>query len=309
MHKWVINIAIVGLLCCYNVLAQNGAVGGGTSTSTATDNIYFVLDSNDGPHYVFSEEKDMKPCTCDTVEGECDYRCCCDSDCKDKVTQWKQEKLCVDKQYSHTSELKCKENTVEYNTREVGMNFFDQIKQLLCVKYDNSKDTGEFYQDTIETDIVDEELYKEWKNKVWKDSASGGRLRQLQEEKNIITFYSTEDGLLNKATNFCGFVLDPQTNFKFNVNIDIEKGNINQQAAQEPFSISKYGINSTLNSTVVIPEECEPWKNYYLYILTAKFGLKTNPQSYILDAKLVEAEGSESPMLKIRFKDVTEYDD
>ena len=302
MHKWVVSVGIVWLLCCYNVVAQDE---------------YITLEPSEQQHFVFSEEKDMHPCSCDMIKDVCDYHCCCDSKCDDNdKEQWKKNGLCVDKQYSHISDLKCKDDTFDYNTNEVGMNFFDQVKQLLCVKWDNTGSMGEYYQNKLEGKDIDNELYTKWKNKVWKGSEEqkGERLRQLENNNNDTTptFYSTKAPLWNEPQNYYGIDLTPD-NFQFNVNTDVE---IKDDAPADGLKMFKYGENSNVsgNDTIItLNDTIDKSHNWYLLILTAKFGLKTNPQSYIFHAELLEGEkvdSSRAPAkLKIRFKDVTEYDD
>lgn len=49
---------------------------------------------------IISESKDLGPCSCDLTPGVCDYLCCCDSDCPEKVTtDWinDSKNICLDK--------------------------------------------------------------------------------------------------------------------------------------------------------------------------------------------------------------------
>ncbi len=49
---------------------------------------------------VISESKDLGPCSCDLTPDACDYHCCCDLDCPDKVTAaWigDSSNICLDK--------------------------------------------------------------------------------------------------------------------------------------------------------------------------------------------------------------------
>lgn len=41
----------------------------------------------------FSKSKDMAECTCDLTNDVCDYRCCCDNECKElgKTKEWDKE--------------------------------------------------------------------------------------------------------------------------------------------------------------------------------------------------------------------------
>ena len=97
----------------------------------------------------FSDSKDMGQCTCDLGVGICDYHCCCDRDCDDTLKQsWKDASKCVDKHNVQREENKCMNanNTYNYNTKEAGLKYRDQIESLLCVKFDNGKDMGEFYE-------------------------------------------------------------------------------------------------------------------------------------------------------------------
>ena len=103
---------------------------------------------------VFSDQKDMGQCTCDLREGICDYHCCCDRDCDDTMKQsWKDASKCIDKHNVQREDNKCMnaKNTYNYNIKEAGLKYRDQIESLLCVKYDNGKDMGEFYE-TINPD-------------------------------------------------------------------------------------------------------------------------------------------------------------
>ena len=307
MNKWVVSVGIVWLLCCYNVVAEGEPEGQDTPSDT------FKLNPNSDQHYLFSEEKDMHSCTCDMIKDVCDYRCCCDSKCdkKDKET-WENESLCVDKEYSYVSDLKCQKDTFDYNTNKSGMNFFDQVKQLLCVKVNNLKDkVGEFYsKDGPKLKDDYETLFKEWKNKIWKNSDNGARrLRQL-ENPDTPKFYSSEDRLWNETQSCCGFELKEQ-NFQFNLNSDFE---ITKEGNFE-VNMFKYGEKSQIvhdDNIIPLTANLDTLNDWYLFILTAKFGLKTNPLSYILHAefKSVPKEDPDAKAkLKIRFKDVTEYDD
>ena len=255
----------------------------------------------------------MHHCTCDMIKDVCDYRCCCDSKCNETDREtWENNGLCVDKKYSHISDLKCqgkRSETFDYNTNKSGMNFFDQVKQLLCVKVNNlENNVGEFYRkDGPKLNDDYEKLFKEWKNKIWKNSNKGdGKLRQLQ---NTPKFYSSEDPLWNETQVCCGFNLTKE-NFQFNLNNDIEIEN----GGDFELKMFKYGKDSQIEdkeNIIPLPTTLNTSNDWYLFILTAKFGLKTNPLSYILHAefKFVPKEDSTAnAKLKIRFKDVTEYD-
>ena len=322
MNKWVVSVGIVWLLCCYNVVAE-GEAGGESSDPTAPTEPSnpsnrpdtFNLDPDAAQHYLFSEEKDMHFCTCDMIKDVCDYRCCCDSKCnEDDVNNWKSQGLCVDKEYSNVSDLTCQDDTFDYNTNKSGMNFFDQVKQLLCVKVNNLKDkVGEFYsKDGPKLKDDYETLFKEWKNKIWKNSDNGARrLRQLENKNNKTPkFYSSEDRLWNETQIYDGFELN-ENNFQFNLNSDIE---ITKEGNFE-VNMFKYGEKSQIvsedNIITLTDTTLDTSNDWYLFILTAKFGLKTNPLSYILHAELrsVPKEDPDAKAkLKIRFKDVTEYD-
>lgn len=316
MNKWVVSVGIVWLLCCYNVVAQNEPGDQDTTTDTPT----FTLDPNANQHYLFSEEKDMHLCTCDMIKDVCDYRCCCDSKCNttDRET-WENNGLCVDKEYSHVSDLKCQKNpseTFDYNTNKSGMNFFDQVKQLLCVKVNNlENNVGEFYRkDGPKLNDDYEKLFKEWKNKIWKNSNKGdGKLRRLQGAGGSAPkFYSSEDPLWNEDQGCYDFNLT-EKNFQFNLNNDIEIKN----ECNFELKMFKYGKDSQIEDKEnVIPLNItldNTSNDCYLFILTAKFGLKTNPLSYILHAEfksesVPKEDSTANAKLKIRFKDVTEYD-
>ena len=87
---------------------------------------------------VFSDQKDMGQCTCDLREGICDYHCCCDRDCDDTMKQsWKNASKCIDKHNVQREDNKCMnaKNTYNYNIKEAGLKYRDQIESLLCVKY------------------------------------------------------------------------------------------------------------------------------------------------------------------------------
>jgi hypothetical protein len=77
----------------------------------------------------------------------------------------------------------------------------------------------------------------------------------------------------------------------------------------------KYGEKSQIvpeDNIITLTDKLDTSYDWYLFILTAKFGLKTNPLSYILHAELRNVTKEDSfanAKLKIRFKDVTEYDD
>ena len=98
---------------------------------------------------VFSDSKDMGQCTCDLGVGICDYHCCCDNDCDTALIQnWKDQSKCIDKHDTQREDYKCMndKNTYNYNIKEAGLKYRDQIESLLCVKFDNGKDMGEFYE-------------------------------------------------------------------------------------------------------------------------------------------------------------------
>jgi hypothetical protein len=172
---------------------------------------------------------------------------------------------------------------------------------------------GEFYsKDGPKLKDDYETLFKEWKNKIWKNSDNGARrLRQLEKTNNeTLKFYSSEDRLRNENQSCCGFELNAK-NFQFNLNSDIE---ITKEGNFE-VNMFKYGEKSQIvpeDNIITLTDKLVTSNDWYLFILTAKFGLKTNPLSYILHAELRSVPKEDSfanAKLKIRFKDVTEYDD
>lgn len=298
MHKWVL---CVSLLCCYIVLSQD--------------------TKQEQTHFLFSEEKDKYDCTCNTIKNCCDYRCCCDNDCDDNVIKnWTDNGLCVNKKYKRYSDLKCKgkDKTKDYNIKEAGMIFYDQIKHLLCVKMDRTKIESEFYIYKANDKNFDD-LFKTWTKNFWKEDSSSDNNNTQQSQTDTIAFYSTKDPMWSETQNYFGFELT-ENNFQFNINKDIEIKETQTQQQQDnnnstsnnsnTLKMMKYGMKSNHTNEISLNTTLDTSKNWYLLILTAKLGLKTNPLSYIVDATLREEQkqSSEKALLKIRFKDVTEYD-
>ena len=93
-------------------------------------------------------EYDIGQCTCDLFPNYCDYRCCCDSECKEEdINSWKENNLCLDVDYNKLSNYSCfgryglrkkKKDSFAWNKLNSPLLYSDQIFKLICVRHDRT---------------------------------------------------------------------------------------------------------------------------------------------------------------------------
>lgn len=115
-------------------------------------------------NFQFSTSKDQGSCMCDLTLNLCDYGCCCDELCtRELVNNWRGNGECIDPVDQRIEKYKCKNerDTYDYNKKKGGLTFKDQIDNLLCVRFDNSKEMGEFYDTKISLENIDT-IFQDW---------------------------------------------------------------------------------------------------------------------------------------------------
>ena len=133
----------------------------------------------------FSTSKDMAQCTCDLTDGVCDFRCCCDTVCKElgNSTDWEEKGQCIDKEIDPIAIYRCgtKKENFNYNKNPTKMHIKDHIHNIMCIKYDRSGEKGEFYLD-VSDNSESSELKDNWINKFF---PRNNQARRLQEKTSF----------------------------------------------------------------------------------------------------------------------------
>lgn len=119
-----------------------------------------------GQTNIYSESKEMAPCTCN-LTSHCDIYCCCDTKCSEgDIKNWEDNSLCLNKNKKWVEDYMCKnaEETFKYNKNKAGINIRDHIFNIMCIKYDRSCDMVNHYLDyNEETDQSKiDEIKEEW---------------------------------------------------------------------------------------------------------------------------------------------------
>jgi len=163
-----------------------------------------------GETNIYSESKEMAPCTCN-LTSHCDIYCCCDTKCsEDDIKNWEDNSLCLNKNKKWVEDYMCKnaEETFKYNKNKAGINIRDHIFNIMCIKYDRSCDMVNYYLDyNEETDKSKiDEIKKEWINKFFGPTeATTRRLEkkykygQKIDENELILYKADSNGNCIKA--------------------------------------------------------------------------------------------------------------
>jgi hypothetical protein len=129
----------------------------------------------------FSTSKDMAQCTCDLTDAVCDFRCCCDTVCKDlgKSAEWEEKGQCIDKEIDPIAIYRCgtKKENFNYNKNATKMHIKDHIHNIMCIKYDRSGEKGEFYLD-VSDNTESLELKNNWIKKFFPVNNQARRLEE-----------------------------------------------------------------------------------------------------------------------------------
>jgi len=136
-----------------------------------------------GETNIYSNSKEMAPCTCN-LTSHCDIYCCCDTKCsEDDIKNWEDNSLCLNKNKKWVEDYMCKnaEETFKYNKNKAGINIRDHIFNIMCIKYDRSCDMVNHYleynEETDKSKI--EEIKKEWVTKFFGSTET--TTRRLQD--------------------------------------------------------------------------------------------------------------------------------
>ena len=159
-----------------------------------------------GETNIYSNSKEMAPCTCD-LTSHCDIYCCCDTKCsEDNIKNWEDNSLCLNKNKKWVEDYMCKnaEETFKYNKNKAGINIRDHIFNIMCIKYDRSCDMVNYYKEYNEeadkTKIDD--LKNEWITKFFGPTeATTRRLenkykygQKIDKIENLILYKADSNG-------------------------------------------------------------------------------------------------------------------
>ena len=95
----------------------------------------------------YTTELDFALCPCNLHRRLCDYNCCCDPCCDEEDENNFSITCDIRQVVSVHDKFKCQNraNIYHYQDHNALIESHDQVFSLMCIKYDRSKDMGEFY--------------------------------------------------------------------------------------------------------------------------------------------------------------------
>jgi len=163
-----------------------------------------------GETNIYSNSKEMAPCTCN-LTSHCDIYCCCDTKCsEDDIKIWEDNSLCLNKNKKWVEDYMCKsaEETFKYNKNKAGINIRDHIFNIMCIKYDRSCDMVNYYEEYNEEADKSKinELKDEWINKFFGQTTTTRILEEnykygqkIKQNENLILYKADSNGNCIKA--------------------------------------------------------------------------------------------------------------
>ena len=166
-----------------------------------------ICDNEDSETTEYTTELDFALCPCNLHRRLCDFNCCCDPCCNQNDRERFTVDCDIEKKNTAHDKFKCenRKHTYEYQNTKALIESHDHIFSLMCIKYDRTKDMGEFY-----IELSDEKINEELESKIKeKNEEMNRKVNGLKNGENEHVDYNVKiNANENENDNFYLFQSD-----------------------------------------------------------------------------------------------------